>query len=126
MPSGSRRGVKLACPASVDFAGVLASLVVFLEEFQELELSEPIELDLDVSELPLLMDMDHMRSIISVLARYENCFQKVALLRILPATGIQEMLVRGAVAVLPFSVPVQVQALGAQEVPDAPAHGQHS
>ena len=104
------RSIKLSCGDSHDIDGVLHSLVTFLEEFKELDVQEPIVLNLDVSEMPLLLDIQHMRNLVSMLATYGECVRKVSLLNITPAPGIQEMLVRTAVAILPFSMPVRVQS----------------
>ena len=78
------RYIKLSCGDSHDIDGVLHSLVTFLEEFKELDVQEPIVLNLDVSEMPLLLDIQHMRNLVSMLATYGECVRKVSLLNITP------------------------------------------
>jgi hypothetical protein len=102
------RSIKLSCAGSGSFEEARESLVAFLQEFQSLHVREKVVLNIDVCEMPLLMDVAQLRELIGVLAGYEDCFKKVAMLKITPARGVQEMIVRGTVAILPFSVPVEV------------------
>jgi len=102
------RSIKLSCSGSGSFQEARDSLVEFLQEFQSSDIREKVVLNIDVCEMPLFMDVVQLRELIGVLAGYEDCFKKVAMLKITPARGVQEMIVRGTVAVLPFSVPVEV------------------
>lgn len=77
----------------------------------------PLDMHLDVSDMPTFIDVDQVRKIIFTLSNYEACFQKVSMLKIVTEPGLQNAIVRGAVAILPFPVPVQVQARPASAAP---------
>jgi len=104
----SERCIKLSCRDSHDFHEARDSLLAFLEDFRALEVEEAIVLAIDVTEMPLFVDINHLREIIDVLARYEDCFRKVARLKIIPAAGVQEMIVRGTVGLMPLPFPIDI------------------
>ena len=88
----------------------MQALFFFLEEVLMMDADPPVDLHLDVSDMPIFIDVDQVRRIISTLSHYEACFQKVSMLKIVTKPGLQAAIVGGAVAILPFPVPVQVQA----------------
>lgn len=90
------------------FAEVKAALRGFLEDFRRSSIGEKVVLNIDVSKMPLYTDFFELQEIGSTLCDFEDCFQKVSLLRIASAPGIQDRLIRGIFMVLPFPVPVEV------------------
>jgi hypothetical protein len=96
-------------------------MIAFLEDFREAELREKITLTIDVAEMPLSVDMEHLREIIEVLTSYQDCFDKVVRLKITTARGVQEMITRGMVCLVPFPFPVEVHVRSQQAVREAGA-----
>jgi hypothetical protein len=113
------RCIKLSCRNSGGFQEVRDTLVVFLEEFREAELQEKIVLTIDVTEMPLFVDIKHLREIVDVLTSYRDCFKKVARLKITVAQGVQEMIVRGTVGLMPFPFPIDVHVRSQEAVREA-------
>ena len=90
------------------FDEVRATLVRFLEDFRSSAVGEQAILNIDVSDTPLYTDFRQLQEVGTILCDFEDCFQKVCLLRIISAPGIQEQLIRGIFLFLPFPVPVEV------------------
>jgi len=110
------KSFRLCCGGSDDFEDVLQALLFLLEEILMMDADPPIDLHLDVSDMPLL-NVDHLRRIMSTLSHYDACFQKISMLKIATKPGLQNLIARAAVAILPFPVPVQVQARPASAAP---------
>lgn len=104
------KSFRLCCSGYHDFEDVMQALFFFLEEVQMMDADPPVDLHLDVSDMPIFVDVGQIRKIMSTLSHYEACFQKVSTLKLVTAPGLQNAIVRGAVAILPFQLPVQVQA----------------
>jgi hypothetical protein len=106
------RHFKLFDGGASSFDDVRATLIRFLEDFRRSAPGDKVVLVIDVSETPLYTDVRQLQEVGTILCDFEDCFQKVCLLRILSAPGIQEQLIRGIFMFLPFPVPVEVAAHG--------------
>ena len=94
--------------AAQDAAGVLEQLRVF---FQELRASDASELTLDVSSMPVLLDASFMRQLTSLLGDSADCFAQVQRLRLVTAGGLQSLIARSVVQLLPQRLTVEVVSL---------------
>ena len=117
----SEKCIKLSCRDSGHFQEFRDTLIAFLEDFREAELQEKITLTIDVAEMPLFVDIKHLREIVEVLTSYRDCFDKVARLKITTARGVQEMITRGTVGLMPFPFPIEVHVRSQQAVREAGA-----
>jgi len=91
--------------AARDAAGVLEELRVFL---QELRASDAAELTLDVASMPVLADASFLGQLASLLGESADCFAQVERLRLVTAGGLQGLIARSVVQLLPPRLAVEV------------------
>jgi len=91
--------------AARDAAGVLEELRAFL---QELRASDAAELTLDVASMPVLADASFLRQLASLLGESADSFARVERLRLVTAGGLQGLVARSVVQLLPPRLAVEV------------------
>jgi len=90
---------------------VMRELVAFLDDLRALPAEKtPPDIVIDVKNMPLLADPAFFQSLAETVCGYSDCFEKIAVLKIETSGGLQEMLVRGALALLPPQLATSVSA----------------
>ena len=81
-------------------AGVLRELAAFLEELRA-SVGDASDLTIDITSMPLLVDASFLQQLAGMMHASLDSFSKVKSLQIVTAGGLQELIARGIVSLLP-------------------------